>query len=63
MTPTKQTTHSGEREADGIVAGEEETAPLRPKRGTKPIDRLSSEAQAPEPPKPQVRPVKAPSAS
>ena len=50
------------KHAVGIVAGEEEKVPIRPKRATKPVDRLGSEAQAPEPPpKPKARVVKPPS--
>jgi hypothetical protein len=61
MTPAKMTTHDEEQEAVGIVAGEEEKVPTRPKRSSKPIDRLGSEAQAPKPPpKPKGKSIKPP---
>ena len=50
MTPAKKTPRAEEQEAENIVAGEEQKVPVRPKRSSKPIDRLGSEAQEPKPP-------------
>jgi len=61
MTPSR-TPHAEEQEADAIVAGEEEKHPCKPSRAPKPIERLGSGVQAPEPArKPKARTGKPPS--